>query len=146
MKIIPDVIQVQTIQSLPSTAKAQDAALLMIERNISAVLIIDDGELSGIVTERDMCRVFAAENQSATDVPLKDIMTSSPETIEPDDDARDALELTELRGFRHLPVVEGGHVVGIVSVRDLYSVVKRQLARAAELSEKYLFNDRYHVD
>jgi signal-transduction protein with cAMP-binding, CBS, and nucleotidyltransferase domain len=75
MKIIPDVIQEQTIQSLPSTAKAQDAALLMVERNISAVLIIDDGELSGIVTERDMCRVFAAENQSATDVPLKDIMT-----------------------------------------------------------------------
>ena len=71
---------------------------------------------------------------------------TSPETIEPDDDARDALELMELRGFRHLPVVEGGHVVGIVSVRDLYSVVKRQLARAAELSEKYLFNDRYHVD
>lgn len=90
--------------------------------------------------------LVAAENQSATDVPLKDIMTSSPETIEPDDDARDALELTELRGFRHLPVFEGGHVVGIVSVRDLYSVVKRQLARAAELSEKYLFNDRYHVD
>jgi len=59
---------------------------------------------------------------------------TSPETIEPDDDARDALELMELRGFRHLPVVEGGHVVGIVSVRDLYSVVKRQLARAAELS------------
>lgn len=146
MKIIPDVIQAQTIQSLPSTAKAQDAALLMVERNISAVLIIDDGKLSGIITERDMCRVFAAENQNAETALLKDIMTTSLETIEPGDDARDALELMELRGFRHLPVVDDGRVVGIVSVRDLYSVVKRQLARAAELSEKYLFNDRYHVD
>lgn len=146
MKIVPEIVSRQIIASLPSSATAKSAAQLMIERHISSILVIDDGVLVGIATERDMTRYFAAENRDAAVVTLGEIMTRSPDVLDPDDDARDALELMELKKYRHLPVVSDGKVIGVVSIRDLYAAVKSQIARIAELSQRYIAGDRYNAE
>lgn len=143
MKIIPEVVDRQDVCCLPPTVTACEAAQLMVSRNISAILVVEKGQLVGIVTERDMTRECVAQDAIASEVRLAEIMTRSPDTVAPDDDAEDALVLMELRGYRHLPVVDAGKIVGIVSVRDLYAVLKGRLQRHKDLSQRILLGNRY---
>ena len=92
----------------------------MVERNIGAVLVLDGGRLVGIMTERDLMRAVARGLHG--DAIVADYMTRDPETIEPDDTTQHATVLMFHGGFRHLPVVEGDGVVGILSIRDLMQV------------------------
>jgi len=92
----------------------------MVERNIGAVLVLDGGRLVGIMTERDLMRAVARGLHG--DAIVADYMTRDPETIEPDDTTQHAGVLMFHGGFRHLPVVEGDGVVGILSIRDLMQV------------------------
>lgn len=143
MKIIPEVVDRQDVCCLPPTATASAAAQMMVSRNISAIMVVEDGQLVGIVTERDMTRKCVANDAVASAVKLTEIMTRSPDTVAPDDDAGDALVLMELRGYRHLPVVDAGRIVGIVSIRDLYAVLKGRLQRHKDLSQRILLDNRY---
>jgi CBS domain-containing protein len=85
------------------------------------VLVLEDGALRGILTERDVLRAVGEGRVEGTTV--ADWMTRDPETIEPTESTDMAATLMIHGGFRHLPVVEGGTVVGIVSIRDLMRVV-----------------------
>jgi CBS domain-containing protein len=106
-----------------------DVARRMVERNVGAVLVLEGGELAGILTERDLMRALARGlRDSAT---VADSMTRGPETIGPDDTMGHAATLMIHGGFRHLPVVEGGEVVGIVSIRDLVQVLEDSAPRGA---------------
>jgi CBS domain-containing protein len=98
-----------------------DAAGQMNARRVGAALVLDGERLAGILTERDVLRAVAEARVESTTV--ADWMTPHPETIEPDDTTGNAAALMIHGGFRHLPVVEGGKVVGIVSIRDLMRVV-----------------------
>jgi CBS domain-containing protein len=98
-----------------------DAAKLMNERHIGAVLVLDGGRLNGILTERDVLRAVAAGRVEGSSV--ADWMTRRPETIEPSDSTTHAAMLMTHGGFRHLPVVEGESVVGMLSIRDVVRVV-----------------------
>ncbi len=93
----------------------------MVDRDVGAVLVMDGGELSGILTERDVLRAVAAGIESETVV--ADWMTRDPETMGPDDTTQHAAVLMIHGGFRHLPLVEGSDVVGMLSIRDLMRVV-----------------------
>ena len=93
----------------------------MVEREVGAVLVLDAGRLAGILTERDILRAVARGIRE--DAVVSDWMTVDPETIEPDDTTEHAATLMMHGGFRHLPVVEHGEVVGIVSIRDLMRIV-----------------------
>ena len=98
-----------------------DAAKEMDERSVGAVLVLRDGRLEGVFTERDVLRAVArGQVEGAT---VGDFMTPHPETIEPDDTTEHAAVLMIHGGFRHLPVVGGGDVVGILSIRDLMRAV-----------------------
>ena len=97
------------------------AAREMDERSVGAVLVLADGRLEGVFTERDVLRAVArGQVEGAT---VGDFMTPHPETIEPDDTTEHAAVLMIHGGFRHLPVVDGGTVVGILSIRDLMRAV-----------------------
>ncbi|MEM7170948.1 MAG: CBS domain-containing protein [Pseudomonadota bacterium] len=108
---------------LPGSAKVMAAAELMTEHHIGAVLVMEDGELKGIFTERDaLNRVMAAGRDPSTTL-LCDVMTKRPTTISPDAMATHAILMMKDAGFRHLPVVEKGpgnamKVLGIISLRD----------------------------
>jgi CBS domain-containing protein len=97
------------------------AAQRMHARGVGAVMVAEGARLAGILTERDLLRAVA--DGFAPDATVADWMTSSPETIEPDDTTAHAAVLMIHGGFRHLPVVRGGEVVGILSIRDLMRVV-----------------------
>lgn len=97
-----------------------EAARRMVERGVGAVLILDGERLTGILTERDMLRAVASGFSEGARV--ADWMTRHPETIEPSDSTAHAGALMIHGGFRHLPVVESGRVVGILSIRDLMRV------------------------
>mgnify|MGYP002641575808 CR=1 FL=1 len=146
MRIIPDVIRAQTLITLPPDTTARAAAEAMVAHNISAVLVVDAaGGLIGIATERDMTRHFVAADRDPGVTTLGDIMTPDPDTLEPGDSATAALQLMELRNYRHLPVVDGGRLVGIVSIRDLYRTVKATLERDMNFADELIFGDRYRA-
>lgn len=144
LRIIPDIVSDQEICALPENCTVQATAKRMVDSNVAAVVVTDaDGSLLGIVTERDMTRRVLARNLDATTVTLAEIMTKNPDTLAPGDSAQDALELMRTREYRHLPVVDNGRVVGMVSIRDLYSAVKGVLEANIRETEAFVFGDRY---
>ena len=100
------------------TLTVLEAAILMKEKGKGALLVVEASRLSGIFTERDaLFRVIAAGRDPATTL-LADVMTPQPQTIHPDEPFVNALRVMHKRGFRHLPVVEYGRPLGVVSARD----------------------------
>jgi CBS domain-containing protein len=93
----------------------------MVDRDVGAVLVMEGKALAGILTERDVLRAVAAGIQD--DTVVSDWMTRDPETMAPDDTTQHAAVLMIHGGFRHMPLVEGDEVVGMLSIRDLMRVV-----------------------
>jgi CBS domain-containing protein len=118
-RIVPDVIgQRQLLLELPASATAREAARRMCERKVGAVLITADGALQGIFTERDLMHRIVAAGRDPDHTHLAEVMTADPDTVDAEVRAVDALALMSARGYRHLPVLENGRLVGIVSRRD----------------------------
>jgi|SRR5450755_2860319 CBS domain-containing protein len=101
----------------PPQATVYEVAGLMLERGVGAVMIVEDGLLTGIFTERDAVFRVVAQGRDPRTVGVGDVMTRQPVTIDPDVTFGHAMLLMYERGFRHLPVVENGKPVGIVSAR-----------------------------
>ncbi len=100
------------------TATVLEAALLMKQQSKGALLVVDGSRLIGIFTERDaLFRVIAARRDPSS-TRLGDVMTPQPQTMHPDEPFLKALRIMHKHGFRHLPVVEHGRPLGVVSVRD----------------------------
>ena len=123
-KIVPDVVSDQDIVSLSGSATVLDAARLMSQRSINAVLIMDSDTLLGIFTARDLARRVVAADRGL-DTPLAEVMTTNPETVAADAAPVEALRRMFHGGFRHMPVVDGERVVGLVSRRDLFEEEER---------------------
>ena len=99
----------------------QEVAQRMVDRDVGAVLVMEGSDLAGILTERDVLRAVAAGVQD--DTVVADWMTRDPDTMGPDDTTQHAAVLMIHGGFRHMPLVEGDLVVGVLSIRDLMKVV-----------------------
>jgi CBS domain-containing protein len=117
-RIVPDVIGQQQLVMLPSSATVREAAICMSERQVGAVLVTRDGALEGIFTERDLLHRVVAPGRDPNGTHLVEVMTKNPDTIEADGYAIEALSRMSERGYRHLPVLDQGRLVGIVSRRD----------------------------
>jgi CBS domain-containing protein len=94
------------------------AAQMMIERSVGSAVITENGAIEGIVTERDVLRAVA-RGLVPWNTKVVDCMTAKPLTVSPSDNAEEAIQTMVNGRFRHLPVVEKGTLVGIVSLRDL---------------------------
>ncbi|MDA0368151.1 MAG: CBS domain-containing protein [Proteobacteria bacterium] len=125
-RIVPDVVSDQTLVALTATDFVRDAARLMKHRRVGSVLVMDGDTLSGIFTERDMVYRVVADGLDPDMTPLSQVMTPNPDTIDGSASALDALRAMNERGYRHLPVIENGRVVGIVSRRDFYGEEKAE--------------------
>jgi CBS domain-containing protein len=119
---VPLVSEHMTASLLTISVEATlgEAAAAMAERGVGAVVVLEGDAIAAILTERDVMKAVAAGNDGSA--PIADWMTRHPETIEPEDTTDHAATLMIHGGFRHLPVVLGGKVVGIVSIRDLMKV------------------------
>ena len=91
---------------------------MMTEHHIGAVLVMAEARLEGIFTERDALSRVLAKQKDPDETPISEVMTRDLVTVEPRTTAVDALRLMNEIGFRHLPIVEEGHVCGIISLRD----------------------------
>ena len=104
-------------------ATVYDAIWLMAAKNVGALLVISDGSLLGIVSEVDYARRVILQGRSSKKTPVKDIMTSNPVTVAPEDTVDDCMRIMTHHHIRHLPVFEGLELVGIVSIEDLVNSV-----------------------
>ncbi|MDQ3994220.1 MAG: CBS domain-containing protein [Actinomycetota bacterium] len=110
----------RNLLTVEPTRTLAEAARKMASRGVGAVVVLDGDRLSGILTERDIMNAVAAGFRE--DVPVSEWMTRHPETVESEDSTDHAAALMIHGGFRHLPVVDSGEVVGILSIRDLMRV------------------------
>lgn len=109
-------IMVRDLLAVAGDTGLADAARQMHERRVGAVVVIDGDRLVGILTERDVLRAVATGNVEG---PVSASMTHGPDTVEPSETTGHAAALMIHGGFRHLPVVDEGTVVGMISIRDL---------------------------
>ena len=119
MAKLGDVISGKVL-SVPPGATVTEACSAMVQARVGSAVVIDGPWLVGIFTERDALRA-AASGQDLNTSQLKDWMTPEPKTVGPDTDTEEAAVIMASEGFRHLPVVEGDQVVGVVSLRDVLS-------------------------
>lgn len=123
--------------TLPEDANVMEACAAMCERHVGAVLVTDrDGRLVGIFTARDAVYRVLSEGRDARTTSLSAVMTRSPATMRPDQTAIDALRLMSDGGFRHVPVVDGQRVVGVVSSGDMRGLERAQLDEETGLWER----------
>jgi CBS domain-containing protein len=114
---VRDVMHTQLVTVDEPTTIAETASV-MAQRRIGSVIVLDGTEMVGIFTERDIVRALS-QNFDAAGHQLTDWMTRNPVTVPPDADLDQARELMVTRNFRHLPVMEGGRLLGIISMRDV---------------------------
>lgn len=107
------------VWSISPEATVYDALSLLAEKNIGALLVMEDGEIAGVVSERDYARKVALLGKASVRTPVREIMTSDVVTVGPQLNVKDALGLMTEKRIRHLPVVEASEVVGFVSIGDL---------------------------
>ncbi|MGH2711207.1 MAG: CBS domain-containing protein [Actinomycetota bacterium] len=111
-------IMTGSVFSIDPAMTVAEAATVMGERKIGSALVLEGEELKGIFTERDIVRALG-EHFDAAGHPVSEWMTANPMTVTRETTVQDALNTMLERGFRHLPVVEGEQILGIVSMRDL---------------------------
>jgi CBS domain-containing protein len=120
MASVGDVMS-RNLLTVESMTPLQAAAERMCDRDVGAILVLTGDSVSGILTERDVLRAVAQGGVEGTNVAAW--MTRDPETVDSDETTRQAASIMIHGGFRHLPVLDGGKPVGIVSIRDLMRVV-----------------------
>ena len=121
--------------SLPGSATILEAVRLMSDRHIGAVLVVEEGRLKGIFSERDaLARVMAA-GRDPNQTTLSEVMTADPRTAIPQMSAVAALFMMRDGGFRHLPVVEEGEVKGIISMRDFIGAEFQEVDEQLDYAE-----------
>ncbi len=105
--------------SVTSKSTVYDALVFMSQKNIGALLVMDEGKLTGILSERDYARKIILKGKTSHDTLVEEIMTESPITVSPDDEIDTCMNKMSEKKFRHLPVVKNGVVVGMISIGDV---------------------------
>ena len=115
-----------------------DAIRLMAEKRIGALLVMQAGTLAGIVSERDYARKVVLQGRSSRETPVRDIMTAEVVSVRLDDSVERCMGLVTDRRIRHLPVLENGHVVGVVSIGDLVKAVIEDQQHELDQLQRYI--------
>jgi CBS domain-containing protein len=124
------------IVAVPEDTPVLEVIRLMAEHHIGSVLVVRGGELIGIATERDYARKVILQGRSSVDTPVGQVMSSPVVTVLPTDTAQTCMALMTERKIRHLPVVEKGQLLGLISIGDLVkAVIQDQQHEIAQLQQ-----------
>jgi CBS domain-containing protein len=109
----------QTVHTIAATASVFDAIRLMAEKNIGALVVMDGERIAGLLTERDYARKIVLMSKSSKDTPVREIMTTQVMYVGPERTSEECMALMTENRFRHLPVLDKGRLIGLVSIGDL---------------------------
>src|SRR2546421_6347573 len=109
----------QAVYTITPTGSVFDAVKLMAEKSIGALVVMAEEQVVGIITERDYARKIILMARSSKDTPVRDIMTSAVMYVRPDQASEECMVLMTENRLRHLPVMEDGKLIGLVSIGDL---------------------------
>lgn len=126
------------VHAIGPEAPVLDAIRLMAERHIGAVLVVEAGRLVGILSERDYARKIVLEGRSSKDTLVREIMTPDVVTVGLNDTAQRCMQIVTERRIRHLPVLEGGSLAGVVSIGDLVKAVIEDQQLELEQLQRYI--------
>lgn len=113
---------------VPPTETVGDVLNLLVNLSIGCVLVVDQGQLVGIFSERDALVRLSENPQAARERPIREFMTPSPESIVVDAEIAYALHKMDIGGYRHLPVMQDQQVIGVISIRDILRYITDKLA------------------
>jgi CBS domain-containing protein len=129
------------VWSIAPNATVFDAIELMADKNVGALPVVENGRLVGIISERDYTRKVILKGKSSKETPVRDIMTLELVTAHPGDSVSECMHVMTEKRVRHLPVLEGAKMVGLISIGDLVRrIISAQTATIDNL-EKYITGD-----
>jgi CBS domain-containing protein len=143
---IRQILQAKSINALYSVSSHQTvlAALeLMAEKNIGAVLVVDQGKLTGIFSERDYARKVILKGRHSDDTLIEDVMTRQVITIGPEQRLEECMVIMSEKHIRHLPVMEQDELQGIISINDVVAAIIRDQKIRIESLESYISGSPY---
>ena len=139
-RAVREIMTTGRVHACRPSATVRDATRLMAEHNVGSVMVMEDGRLLGIFTERDAVRRVLGPGRDPDETRLAEVMTREPDTIAPGESIEDAIRRMDEFGYRHLPVVEGQQVVGVMSLRDCS--IEDLAAMSAELERRHVIAER----
>lgn len=126
------------IHSIRPDAKVIEALQLMADKNVGALVVLDDARLAGIFSERDFARKAIRHGKSSQDMTVREIMTSDVVTIDPARTVEECMALVTSRRIRHLPVIEGDRLIGVISIGDLVKEMLAEQEQTIRQLESYI--------
>ncbi|MEH6305731.1 CBS domain-containing protein [Olivibacter sp. CPCC 100613] len=140
MKTVKYILEnkIKTIVSVSPNDSVLEALRIMMEKNISALLVVDQEVLLGIFTERDYARKIILKGRSSAGTAIHEVMTANPHTVGFNDAIDHCMQLMTNRHFRHLPVVENGQLMGIISIGDLVKYIIEDQRETINQLESYI--------
>jgi CBS domain-containing protein len=126
------------VYAIGPDARVIEALRRMAEKDVGALLVLDGERLVGVISERDYARKVILHGKSSHDIPVREIMTDKVITVHPGQTVEECMALMTEKRIRHLPVVEGGKVIGIVSIGDLVKEVISEQQRTIRELESYI--------
>jgi CBS domain-containing protein len=130
-----------SVWSIGPNAMVFDAIQLMADKNVGALPVVDAGRLVGILSERDYTRKVILKGRSSKETPVSDIMTRDPKTASPNDAVSACMRIMTETRVRHLPVVENGKMIGLLSIGDLVKWVISAQSATIDHLEKYIIGE-----
>ena len=129
MKTVKEILQVKGYDtwSVAPDVPVYDALKLMADKNVGAVLVIDAGNLVGIMSERDYARKVILKGKSSKEIPVREIMTEKVLCVRPDQTVKECMTLMTDKRVRHLPILEDDRLIGVISIGDVVnSIISEQ--------------------
>ena len=126
------------VHSIGPDAKVIEALQIMAQKDVGALVVMESGRLSGMLSERDYARKVILRGKSSQDVPVREIMTAEVVTVDPSRTIEECMALVTHRRIRHLPVVEDGNLIGLVSIGDLVKEVIAEQEQTIKQLESYI--------
>lgn len=130
--------KIRSILSVSPSTTVYDALVVMSEHNIGALLVMDNDRLAGIFSERDYARKGIIKGRKANSTTISEVMTSNVYTVSPSMNIMECMEIMSARKFRHLPVVDDGKVIGILSVGDIVTALITEQKTHINFLESYI--------
>ena len=140
MKTVRELLQGKggAIHSIAPDARVYDALKLMAEKEVGALIVMEGGRLAGILSERDYARKVVLLGKSSQDIPVREIMTTKVVTVRPSQTAEECMALMTDHRIRHLPVMEGERLAGVLSIGDLVKAVIEDQRETIKQLESYI--------